>query len=958
MKGNNLIKVKGAREQNLKDIDVDIPTNSLVVITGISGSGKSSLAFDTIYAEGQRRYVESLSAYARQFLQLQNKPNVTSITGLSPAISIDQKTTSKNPRSTVGTVTEINDYLRLLFARIGVPFSPATNLPIKSQTISEMVDIILSLKQKNKVLVTAPETQSQKGEFKKKLITIKRQGFTKVIIDGITHDLDNDDLPVLKKTQRHDISVIIDEIVISKDEKQRIVEALESALKIANGICEIYEIKSNEPYEKDFSINSKKKIVFSERHSCPISGFQISDLEPRLFSFNNAFGACQSCHGLGFASFFSPMLIAPNHSISTSEIIAKCFSNLGTRFYHISNNLKKLAVQYDFSIDSPISSLSEETKNIFFFGNKSGKIKEDGVNLQENEKSFFGIIPYFLELSSNFSKGREEQEIDYFSKYKDKKTCESCNGYRLKKESLCVKIAGLNIGEVTNMDVESMHSWFTNLHKNLEKKELKIANQIIKEIKERLGFLLKVGVGYLTLSRYTMTLSGGESQRIRLASQIGSGLCGVLYVLDEPSIGLHQRDNERLIETLIHLKNLGNTVIVVEHDSDTMLAADHIIDMGPGAGEDGGRVVAEGNIDQIIQNKNSLTGKYLSKEKEIAKLVKKTEVPQNWLELEGATSNNLKNVTLRIPIGFLSVISGVSGSGKSTLLLETLYPAVQSYIDPSIKIKKGKFSKLKGVEFFSKVINVDQSPIGKTPRSTPSTYIGLFSLIRDLFASMPESKVRGYKIGRFSFNVKGGRCETCKGDGIIKIEMHFLHDIYVECESCQGKRYNRETLEIKYKGKSISQILNMTVKDCMKFFEKVPVIFDKISVLDKVGLGYLKLGQSSTTLSGGESQRVKLAKELVKYSRGKTLYIFDEPTTGLHFEDIDKLMKILFNLVEMGNTVIVIEHNIDVIQRADYVVDMGPEGGAKGGKIVACGSVDFIAKCNDSITGKFLKRAN
>ncbi len=925
----------------------------MVVITGLSGSGKSSLAFDTIYAEGQRRYVESLSAYARQFLQLQNKPDVTSISGLSPAIAIDQKTTSKNPRSTVGTVTEINDYLRLLFARVGVPFSPATNLPIKSQTVEEMVNTTFNLPNGSKIYVLAPIAKGKKGEFKKELEWQKKQGFDTAIIDEAEFDL-HESIPLIEKTKVHNISIVIDKILMDSESKSRLAQAFETALQIGNGIVEVKVNSLPEGFnqEKAKALQSKN-MLFSERYSCPVSGFQVPSLEPRLFSFNSPFGACQVCQGLGHIMFFAPDLIAPDHSLSIKDGAIKCFAYQQPQF--VIQVLGSVVKHFGYTLDTPLNMMSQKALDVMFHGSEEEIEFLGNTNNRSDKtrKAFEGIIPYLVEMSKNSSSTFSE---DLFYKYQEKQTCSECNGYRLRWEALCVRIAELNIGQVLNMDIESMAKWIENLHNHLTEKENTVAKQLLKEISTRLGFLNSVGLGYLTLSRTTSTLSGGESQRIRLASQIGSGLSGVLYVLDEPSIGLHQRDNQKLIQTLIHLRDLGNTVIVVEHDSETMFASDYLIDFGPGAGIHGGKVVAYGTVEEIISNKNSITGQYLSGAKSLITRDKKTTSPEpKFLELKGARSHNLKNVDIKIPVGSFSVVTGVSGSGKSTLILETLYPAVQKAIDSDNKIRAGEFDTLTGVHFFNKVVEIDQSPIGKTPRSNPATYVGIFSLVRDFFSMMSESKVRGYKVGRFSFNVKGGRCEACKGDGLIKIEMHFLQDVYVKCDVCFGARYNKETLSIKYKGKSISEILDMTVEDSLKFFENTFAIWEKINVLNKVGLGYLKLGQSSTTLSGGEAQRIKLAKELSKRSTGRTLYILDEPTTGLHYEDINRLLAILYELVDLGNTVVVIEHNIDVIKRAEYIIDIGPEGGDKGGYVVASGTPEMIAQCPESITGRFLK---
>ena len=945
------IIVKGARENNLKDIDVSIPRNKLVVITGVSGSGKSSLAFSTIYSEGQRRYLESLSAYARQFLNLQNKPLVTSITGLSPAIAIDQKTRSKNPRSTVGTVTEINDYLRLMYARIGMPYSPATGKIIKSQTISEMLDIIFDIPEESKIEILAPIAKKKKGEFQKELEQIKRQGFEKVIIDGEYLNL-SDETVKLQKNIPHNISVVIDNVKVSQANYNRILDALEASLKMAEGITEVKIIeitKISKPKNPD--VQEGKTIMLSQRYSCPESGFQIPNIEPRLFSFNNPLGACESCQGLGEIRSFSPDLIVPNTLLSINEGAIKLWDIEHSQF--VRQTLESLAKHYKFSLDIPFAALSQSIKDILFYGSSDEVSFYYGDRIRQEviKQPFKGIIRDLTEKLDKFSKTHLEEIMQYQSV----KPCNKCAGYRLKKEVLCIKINSLHIGELLNMDITSAYKWIEDLPNHISEKDNIIASQIIKEIKSRLSFLDNVGLNYLTLSRKAATLSGGESQRIRLASQIGSGLHGVMYVLDEPSIGLHQRDNQRLINALLYLKKLGNTVIVVEHDADTIMAADYVIDIGPGAGSDGGMVLASGSPKEIIENPKSVTGEYLSGTKKITERTNKTNFT-NYLELGGVTTNNLKNVSIKIPIESLTLITGVSGSGKSSLILDTLYPAVQKKLDPSNKLYQGKFTYLKGTEHFSRLIEIDQSPIGKTPRSNPATYVGLFTLIRDIFTNLPQSKMRGYKLGRFSFNVKGGRCEACSGDGLIKMEMHFLHDVYVKCEICEGKRYNRETLEIKYKNKSISDVLNLTVNESLDFFKNIAHIYDKIKVLHEVGLGYLQLGQSATTLSGGEAQRIKLAKELSKRSFGKTLYILDEPTTGLHFADIDKMLKILYALVDLGNTVVVIEHNLDVIKKADYIIDVGLEGGNAGGEIIAQGTIDDIIKEEKSITGKFLKQ--
>lgn len=955
------IRIRGAKEHNLKNVHVDIPRNQLVVITGLSGSGKSSLAFDTLYAEGQRRYVESLSAYARQFLNVHDKPDVESISGLSPAIAIDQKTTSRNPRSTVGTVTEIYDYLRLLFARIGVPYSPATGLPIQSQTVSQMADRVLALPEGTKILLMAPIVRGRKGEHTKELRALLAKGFQRVKIDGEVYELE--DLPTIDKNKKHDISVVVDRLVVKDDLGNRLPASMETALNLSEGLAHV-EIVDMPEGAKPKAAKGKKKsldadikkgdvITFSSKFACPESGFTIDEIEPRLFSFNSPFGACKVCDGLGSEMFFDPEMIVPDHSLTLAQGAIAPWAG-GTQKYYL-QTLTGLSKHFKFSMHTPFRELDEETQNILLFGSGEESVKiayNDGVHAYTTNKPFEGVIP---NLTRRYQETESDWVRDELAKFHSDTDCHACSGYRLRPEALCVKIAQLHIGEVSKMTIEDALKWFETLPKKLNTKDNTIAEKIIKELIARLGFLNNVGLDYLTLSREAGSLSGGESQRIRLASQIGSGLSGVLYVLDEPSIGLHQCDNDRLLETLRHLRDLGNTVIVVEHDEDTMRASDYLIDMGPGAGIHGGHIVAEGLPQEVMDNKNSITGQYLSgakvipvpKERRLASRIKRIQV-------QGARGNNLQNVNVDIPLGTFTSVTGVSGSGKSTLVIETLYHAVMKHLHNS-KAPIAPHDKVTGLDFVDKVIEIDQSPIGRTPRSNPATYTGVFGPIRDWFAEMPEAKARGYKGGRFSFNVKGGRCEACQGDGMIKIEMHFLPDVYVKCDVCHGQRYNRETLEIKYKDKSISDVLNMTVDEAVEFFHANPSIREKCLALQEVGLGYIRLGQSATTLSGGEAQRIKLAKELSKRSTGRTLYILDEPTTGLHAEDISKLLGVLHKLVDAGNTVLVIEHNLDVIKTSDWIVDIGPNGGNKGGRVVATGTPEDVVKVKESITGRYLK---
>jgi len=942
---SDIIEIFGAKEHNLKNIDVVIPKNKFVVITGLSGSGKSSLAFDTLYAEGQRRYVESLSAYARQFLQLQNKPNVESIKGLSPAIAIDQKSTSKNPRSTVGTVTEIYDYLRLLYARVGVPYSPATGKPIKSQSASQITEKIKELESGTKIYIIAPIVKGEKGEHFKEFINLRRQGFQRVKIDGILYDLD--DTPIIDKNKKHNIDLIVDRLIISPDLGNNLAESVETALKYGDGLMKVEII--NEENEDENST-----MVFSERFACPVSGFQIEEIEPRSFSFNSPFGACTACEGLGIEKYLDLSLVIPNPMLSINDGAIAAWESIQSR--QQLNMMKALSKHYQFNLDWSFDKLSDDIKKIIFYGTGEEKVEisyTEGIHTRKIVKAFEGVIPYLTAKLKDPLLDRALHEK--LSKFQSLRPCPSCKGYRLKPESLCIKMADFHIGQVSNLTIKDCLDWFETLPKSLSVTQNSIAEKIIKEISERLQFLMNVGLDYLTLSRGSGTLSGGESQRIRLASQIGSGLTGVLYVLDEPSIGLHQCDNEKLIKTLRNLCNIGNSVIVVEHDEETIMAADHVIDVGPGAGIHGGYIIAEGKPSDIMKNEKSITGQYLSGKKfiECIKTPRKGHEGK-FIKLAKADLNNLKDVSIEIPLGTFTSITGVSGSGKSSLIIQTLYKAIAYVLKQSSQMATN-YKSLTGVEYLDKIIDINQSPIGRTPRSNPATYTGAFNYIRDWFTTLPASKARGYTASRFSFNVKGGRCENCKGDGLIKIEMHFLPDVYVPCEECHGQRYNKETLEIKYKDKSISEVLDMTVDVAKDFFVKIPSIREKLDALQDVGLGYIKIGQSATTLSGGEAQRIKLAKELSRRSTGKTIYILDEPTTGLHIDDINKLLKVLHKLVDMGNTVIVIEHNMDVIKTSDYVIDVGPGGGNKGGEIVACGSPHDIVKNEKSVTGRYLK---
>ncbi len=932
------LSVRGAREHNLKNIDLDLPRDKLVVITGLSGSGKSSLAFDTIYAEGQRRYVESLSAYARQFLELMQKPDVDSIEGLSPAISIEQKTTSRNPRSTVGTVTEIYDYMRLLFARVGVPYSPATGLPIESQTVSQMVDRVMEMPEGTRLYLLAPIVRGRKGEYRKELAELQKRGFQRVKIDGQIHEID--EAPALDKKRKHDIEVVVDRLVLRPDLEQRLADSFETALNLADGLAFIENADGGE------------RTTFSARFACPVSGFTIDEIEPRLFSFNNPFGACPSCDGLGTTMYMDADLVVPDSDKSLSEGVIAPWAHSTSQYY--SQTLDSLARHFKVSTHEPWRDLAPAVREAILFGTGEEIVTlryDDGLRSYETRKPFEGVIPNmerrWIETDSDWVR-------DELSKYQATKPCEACGGARLKPEALAVKIAKLHISEVAEMSVAEAGDWFEGVPEHLTPKRQEIAQRILKEINERLGFLRSVGLGYLTLSRASGTLSGGESQRIRLASQIGSGLTGVLYVLDEPSIGLHQRDNARLLETLKRLRDLGNTVIVVEHDEEAIREADYVIDMGPAAGTHGGEVIAVGTPDRIMQSPDSLTGQYLTGMRQIPlpKTRRRGHRKQS-IRIAGATAHNLKGVTAEIPLGTFTCITGVSGSGKSTLIIETLYKALARRLHGA-RGQPGAHDKITGLEHLDKIIDIDQSPIGRTPRSNPATYTGAFTPIRDWFAGLPEAGARGYKPGRFSFNVKGGRCEACQGDGVIKIEMHFLPDVYVQCDVCKGQRYNRETLEIHFKGKSIADVLDMTVEEGLEFFKAVPAIRNKLETLSRVGLGYIHVGQPATTLSGGEAQRVKLAKELSRRATGRTLYILDEPTTGLHFEDVRKLLEVLHALVQQGNTVVVIEHNLEVIKTADWVLDLGPEGGDKGGEIIATGTPEDIAGTASSYTGQYL----
>jgi excinuclease ABC subunit A len=935
-----MIRIRGARTHNLKAMDLDLPRNKLVVLTGLSGSGKSSLAFDTIYAEGQRRYVESLSAYARQFLQLMQKPDVESIEGLSPAISIEQKTTSHNPRSTVGTVTEIHDYMRLLWARVGVPYSPATGLPIEAQSVSQMVDRVMAMPEGTRLLILAPVIRGKKGEYRKELAEFQRRGFERVKINGTLHLIA--EAPKLDKKLKHDIEVVVDRVVVRDGLAQRLADSFETALGLADGIAYAENADSGE------------RTVFSQKFACPESGFSIEEIEPRLFSFNSPQGACPECDGLGVESFFDPDLVVPDEQRSLKEgAIAPWAGNASTPYYD--QTLASLAKHLKVSMDAAWEELPEAARNSILRGTGGEAVTlryKDGLRAYEVQKPFEGVI---RNLERRFKETDNPWVREDLSRYQAEKPCHVCAGFRLRPQSLAVRVAGCHIGEASALSIRKAREWFGRVNDTLTPQRQEIARRILREIEERLQFLVDVGLDYLSLSRSSATLSGGESQRIRLASQIGSGLTGVLYVLDEPSIGLHQRDNERLLGTLRRLRDLGNTVLVVEHDEDAIRTADYLVDIGPGAGQHGGTVVAQGTPDQVAANPASITGDYLSGRREIPMPEKRRpRDPKRMIRVVGARGNNLKDVTAEFPLGTFTAVAGVSGGGKSTLVVETLYHGLARRL-MGAGLVPAPHDRIEGLDHVDKVIDIDQSPIGRTPRSNPATYTGLFGPIRDWFAELPDSRSRGYKSGRFSFNVKGGRCEACQGDGVIKIEMHFLPDVYVTCDTCKGKRYNRETLEVKFRGKSISDVLDMTVSEGREFFSAVPSIHEKLKTLEEVGLGYIHLGQQATTLSGGEAQRIKLAKELSRRATGRTLYILDEPTTGLHFEDVRKLLTVLHTLVEQGNTVVVIEHNLEVIKTADYVLDLGPDGGEGGGRIVAQGTPEEIADNPESHTGRFLK---
>ncbi|MFN4143037.1 excinuclease ABC subunit UvrA [Aestuariivirga sp.] len=955
-----VLSIQGAREHNLKNVSLELPRDKLIVFTGLSGSGKSSLAFDTIYAEGQRRYVESLSAYARQFLEMMQKPDVDQIDGLSPAISIEQKTTSRNPRSTVGTVTEIYDYMRLLFARIGVAYSPATGLPIESQTVTQMVDRVMALAEGTRLYLLAPIVRGRKGEYRKELAELQKKGFTRVKVDGAFHEIDS--VPALDKKYKHDIDVVVDRIVVRPDIATRLADSFETALKLADGLAVAeYADRPLPPSETaEESANKSKnetheRILFSERFACPVSGFTIEEIEPRLFSFNNPYGACPKCDGLGTELHFEPDLVVPDTSLSMREGAILPWARTGNTSPYYNQTLEALAKHYKVSMNTAWKDLPKKAREAILFGTGEDEVTityDDGIRTYKTKKPFEGVIG---NIERRWRETDSEWMREELSRYQSDHPCSECNGYRLKPQALAVKVDRKHIGEVSALSIRDANAWFSDLPAKLKAKDQEIAARILKEIRDRLKFLVDVGLDYLNLSRTSGTLSGGESQRIRLASQIGSGLTGVLYVLDEPSIGLHQRDNARLLDTLVHLRDLGNTVIVVEHDEDAIRLADYVVDIGPGAGVHGGEIVAQGTPPEIMANPRSLTGQYLTGQQ----AVPLPGVRRRWdkgrsIRVKGARANNLKNVSAEIPLGVFTCVTGVSGGGKSTLLIDTVYKAAARKL-MGTREAPAEHDRIEGLELLDKIIDIDQSPIGRTPRSNPATYTGAFTPIRDWFAGLPEAKARGYEPGRFSFNVKGGRCETCQGDGVIKIEMHFLPDVYVTCDACHGHRYNRETLEIRFKDKSIADVLEMTVSEATEFFRAVPSVRDKMETLERVGLGYIKVGQQATTLSGGEAQRVKLAKELSRRATGRTLYLLDEPTTGLHFHDVKKLLEVLHELVEQGNTVVVIEHNLEVIKTADWIIDLGPEGGDGGGEIVVAGTPEDVVREKRSYTGQFLK---
>ncbi len=947
MSEQKFIEIRGAREHNLKGIDVDIPRDRLVVITGLSGSGKSSLAFDTIYAEGQRRYVESLSAYARQFLDMMQKPDVDHISGLSPAISIEQKTTSKNPRSTVGTVTEIYDYMRLLFARVGTPYSPATGLPIEAQQVSQMVDVVMAMPEGTRAYLLAPIVRDRKGEYRKEFAELRKQGFQRVKVDGAFHDLE--DPPELDKKFRHNIDVVVDRLVVREGIETRLADSFRTALDLADGIAILETAPTADEAEAGVE---PVRTTFSENFACPVSGFTIAEIEPRLFSFNAPFGACPACDGLGVELFFDPKLVVPDEGLPLTKGAIAPWAKGQSPYYR--QTIEALGKHYGFKSSAKWKDLPEAAKAAILYGSQGDKIRfryDEGGRVYEIERPFEGVLP---NLERRYRESDSTWLREEFERYQNNRPCGACGGYRLKPEALAVKIGGMHVGQVVQMSIRQALDWIEAAPGHLSQQKNAIARAILKEIRERLGFLVNVGLDYLTLARNAGTLSGGESQRIRLASQIGSGLTGVLYVLDEPSIGLHQRDNDRLLTTLKNLRDQGNTVIVVEHDEEAIREADHVIDIGPGAGVHGGQIIAEGTPEEIAAAPQSVTGQYLNGSREIGVPSGRRQGNGRKLTVRKATGNNLKNLTVDFPLGTFTCVTGVSGGGKSTLTIETLFKTASMRLNGA-RQTPAPCETIDGLHHLDKVIDIDQSPIGRTPRSNPATYTGAFGPIRDWYAGLPEAKARGYKPGRFSFNVRGGRCEACQGDGVIKIEMHFLPDVYVTCETCGGKRYNRETLEVTFKGKSIADVLDMTVEDAEAFFSAVPSIREKMTTLMRVGLGYIKVGQQATTLSGGEAQRVKLSKELARRSTGRTLYILDEPTTGLHFEDVKKLLEVLHELVEQGNSVVVIEHNLDVIKTADHIIDIGPEGGDGGGMVVAAGTPEEVATVEHSHTGRYLK---